>query len=257
MEYSISLIVGMVTIIFWGGVMQGAIGFAYALFATPLLVWIGVPLPITIVIIAVCGFIQSGLGSWRLRLEVPWRNVWMASLIRLPSIIMGVCALQSLVFLSTGHVKMMVGFTICLLVGVQMFTDVKPVERVHPFWTGLALSGSGFLFGSVGMGGPPLVMWVMAHNWSSEKTRSFLFTVSMISAPFQIALLFLSFGPEILKSILVSFLLAPVVLLGSWVGIPLGNRMPKILLCKIAQWVLIIIGLSAAIPPFYQILINL
>jgi uncharacterized membrane protein YfcA len=247
------LILGIVTVIFLGGIMQSAIGFAYSLFATPIMVWMGLPLPTTIVIVTTCSLVQNGIGSWHLRADIPWREAWLAIVVRLPAVDIGILMLRRLAFLDPGEVKLVVGCVICLLVGIQVAFQVKPVERVHRAWTALAFLTSGLLSGITGMGGPPMVMWVMAHNWSGEKTRAFLFAVFLVSAPVQIALLFLAFGSGVLKGVLAGVLLTPAVFLGSRVGIPLGNRMPKAALRNMAYLVLVIIGLSSVCQEVFRL----
>jgi uncharacterized protein len=247
------LMVGTVVTIFLGGVLQGAIGFAYGLFATPIMVWMGIPLPTTVVIVATCMYVQSGLGLWYLRAAVPWREACLATAVRLPTMVVGILLLRHLALLKEGEVKLVVGVIICLLVGIQSIFKVKPVEKVHRAWAALAFLTSGLLTGISGMGGPPLVMWVMAHNWSNEKTRSFLFAVSLLSLCFQIPALYIAFGTEILRGILTGLLLTPVVYLGSKVGIPLGNRMPKPMLRNMAYLVLAIIGLSTVFQQLFQL----
>lgn len=248
------ILLGTAIVICLGGVMQSAIGFAYALFATPLMVLMGVPLPKTIVIVATCSFVQSALGARQLSTAVPWREAAGAIAIRLAAMVIGVALLRSLSLLNSDDVRLVVGCIICLLVGIQMTFKVQPAERVHRAWAALAFSTSGLLSGVCGMGGPPLVMWVMAHNWSSEKTRGFLFAVVMVSFPFQVLMLYLTFGVDILNSVMTGFLLTPAVVLGAKVGMPLGNRMPKAVLRNIAYLVMVIIGLSSVMPRLLQFL---
>ena len=49
----------------------------------------------------------------------------------------------------------------------------------------LLLAGAcgGLLGGLAGVPGPPLVMWVMAHDWSADVTRAFLFASFMCLVP--------------------------------------------------------------------------
>ena len=250
------LIAGTAVVILMGGIIQGAIGFAYALFVTPIMVWMGVPLPETVVIVATCSITQASLGLWHLKSALPWRESGWAIGSRLPTMIIGVMALKSLSLLNPSAIKMIVGLIICLLVAIQVAFRVKPVEKVHIAWSATALLSSGFLTGLIGMGGPPLVMWVMAHNWSNEKTRAFLFAVIGGTGPFLIGQLFIAFGAEIFKGVLVGVLLTPAVYLGSRVGVPLGNRMPKPMLRNIAYLVLVIIALSAVIPPLLRMIFS-
>ena len=248
------LMAGIAVAIFLGGIIQGAIGFAYALFVTPIMVWMGVPLPYTVVIVATCSFTQASLGLWHLRSTLPWKEAVWVTAARVPTMAIGVIVLKSISGLDPGTIKMIVGLVICFLVVIQVTFKVKPVERVHIAWSALAFTSSGFLAGLIGMGGPPLVMWVLAHNWSNEKTRSFLFAVIAGTGPILIGQLSFTFGVEILKGVLTGILLTPVVYLGSRVGMPLGNRMPKPMLRNIAYLVLIFIGLSAVFQQLYRFL---
>ena len=221
------LILGTAVVICIGGIMQSAIGFAYALFATPLMVWMGVPLPKTIVIVSTCSCIQSVFGARQLRAEVPWRQAGAAIAVRVAGVLLCLALLKRLALLEPDDVRLVVGCIICLLVGIQLVFRIRPADSVHPVWGALAFSISGFLAGVSGMGGPPLVMWAMAHNWSGEKIRAFLFVVFMASTPVQVLLLYLAFGADILQGAAAGLLLAPVVFLGTAIGLPLGKRIPR------------------------------
>jgi uncharacterized protein len=248
------LLAGVAIIVFGGGVIQGAIGFAYALFVTPLLVWMGVPLPETVVIVSTCSFIQAGLGTWQLRRDLPWRTASWAIAGRLPAVGAGVLLMRKLAFFSIDEIRLFLGILIGVIIALQVACKVKPVERLHAGWGVVAFLSSGLLTGISGMGGPPLVMWVMAHNWSNQKTRAFLFAVLSSSFPLQLGLLYWAFGTQILQGFLTGLLLAPVVFLGSRVGIPLGNRMSKTLLRNLGYLALALIALSAILQPLYRMM---
>ncbi|MBN1830134.1 MAG: hypothetical protein JW884_13470 [Deltaproteobacteria bacterium] len=122
------------------------------------------------------------------------------------------------------------------------------MEKTHWSWAGLSFVASGLLAGICGMGGPPLVLWSMAHTWSSEKTRGFLFAVYVASIPIQIILLYFAFGSNILSSVMLAIIFSPFVYLGTLVGMPIGNRMSKDKLRGIAYAILMTLGISAAAP---------
>lgn len=104
------------------------------------------------------------------------------------------------------------------------------------------------------MGGPPLVLWSLAHKWSVEKTRGFLFVVAAASIPFQIFLLYISFGVDILRGILIALLAAPAVFLGAKIGMPIGNQMSKNVLNRIVYLILLVVGISSVAPSILQYL---
>jgi hypothetical protein len=241
-------IAAMATIVFLGGILQSTVGFAYAMFAIPLIIWLGVPLYQTIAIVATCSFIQTVLGVRRLHAAVPWRTVLGAIALCLTTTFIGVLVLLSISTLNVGEIKFIVGCIVCGLVGIQISWRIRPSDRVHPGWGVLAFSTSGLLAGMSGMGGPPLVLWVMAQNWSSEKTRAFLFAVFGAMYPVQILLIGLTFGQGVISGVLAGVVLSPSVFVGALIGLSIGNRIPKGVLRQVAFIILLIIGLNSIIP---------
>lgn len=238
-------------IICLAGMAQSAVGFGYALFATPLLIWIGMPLPNIVVLVATCSMIQSILGIRKLQSAVPWRLSFTASGVRLGGVVFGLLLLKRLVALDTAWIRTVIGGILCLLVVIQLIWRPQPVKAMHWIWAALAFVMSGVLAGICGMGGPPLVLWSMAHDWSSQKTRGFLFAVFATAIPVQIFLMVLSFGTSILSSAALGVALFPLVYLGARVGLPIGNRMEKDTLRRLAYVILLLIGMSAVIPAVF------
>lgn len=245
-EYIRYALIGL--IIFLAGAAQSAVGFGYALFATPLLVWLGLPLQNVVTMVATCSMLQSMLGAYQLRSAVPWRPVWTATWLRVGFVVLGLTLLKRLAGLHIEQIRLSIGVILCLLVAMQLILRPRPAASLHWGWALLAFTGSGLLAGVCGMGGPPLVLWVMAHDWPPEKTRGFLFGAFATSIPPQLFFLSLTFGPAILWSAALGVALLPLVYLGSRVGLPLGSRMNRDKLRAVAYVILAAIGLSAIIP---------
>ena len=239
----------VITIISLASAIQSAVGFAFALFATPLLLWTGVPLPNAITIVAVCSCAQSILGATHLRKSVPWRPFLTATPIRLIALAAGLLILKRITALDVGDIRMVVGFVLCVLVGIQSFGWFRPAGEIHWIWSGLAFTSSGLLAGMCGMGGPPLVLWTMAKQWPVKTSRGFLFANFAALVPVQLGLLYLSFGTVILHSLGTAGLLTPAVFLGALIGLPIGNRLPKPLLRTIVNLILFVIGISSIVGP--------
>jgi len=229
------------------GVIQSAVGFGFGLFATPLLMHTGLPLPNAIAIVILSSLAQTLIGSRHLRESVPWRYSFTAAGIRTVVAISGLFVLKKLTTLTVADVKLVVGLVLCLAVGLQSIR-VKPVETLHWAWGAVAFGSSGFLAGLCGMGGPPLVLWALAHDWPSRKTRGFLFATFACSIPGHILLLSLLFGTEIVKSAGIGLLMLPATFLGVVIGLPIGNRIPRLLLRRIVYALLLGIGISAIVP---------
>ena len=234
-------------IICFSSMIQSAVGFGIALFATPLLLQMGIPLPSVIIIMLVCSMIQSAMGIFRLRQPMQWKLSSIAVLVRIIGIISGIFILKFLLVTNVDNIKMIVGYILCLSVVLQLFCKQHPVEKLHWGWGGLAFTASGLLSGVCGMGGPPLVLWVMAHNWSTKKIRSFMFGLLIASSIFQIILMRIFFGDVIYKDILIGICLAPVIYLGVHIGIPLGHKMSKKTLRRVAYVILLGIAIASIV----------
>ena len=240
-------------IICFAAAAQSAAGFGSALFAVPLLVWLGIPLPNVIALVATCSTTQTLMGVHTLRDDVPWRVSFITISVMLVGLVTGLILLKQLATLNPDPIRLVMGCVLIFLVILQGVIRPKPVTKLHWSWGGLAFASAGFLGGVVGMNGPPLVLWSMAHDWSTTKTRGYLFAVFSMVNPIQILLLTLTFGPSILYFVLLGIGFLPLIYLGSRIGLPAGNRMKKETLKRIAFALLLLMGISAAIP----VLVNL
>jgi len=240
---------GVGLILLLGSLLQSAIGFGYTLFALPLLVWLGLPLSEGVAVIAVSNLIQGTVGVVRLKHHVPWRTVGYATAIRYLALPLGIATLVVVDGLDQANAKAILGAVLLLVLLVQWLWKVEPREKLHPGWGWLAFLSSGFLQGLASIGGPPIVLWVMAHKWSNPTSRVFLFALLPLSTPFQLTLLFLNYGPPILTTFLTGVAFIPVIALGSLVGVRLGNRIPKPMLRAASYGILLIIAVTSIVAP--------
>jgi len=229
------------------GMLQSAVGFGYALFATPVLVWIGLPLPNIVALVGTCSMIQSIIGIRKIHDAVPWRLSLIATVVRLGGVVLGLFVLKKLLVLDQTSIELVIGGILCVLVAIQLIWRPQPVKAMHWLWAAIAFSTSGLLSGICGMGGPPLVLWSMAHDWSTQKTRGFLFAVFATALPLQISFMVFTFGPSILSSVALGFAFFPLVYLGTTFGLPIGNRMKKNTLRRLAYTLLLFIGVRAVV----------
>ena len=128
---------------------------------------------------------------------------------------------------------------------------IEPRETLHPGWLFLAMPLSGTMAGLAGMGGPPAVMWVMAHAWESAKSRVTLWMLFIGLAPVQLLFMRLEFGPDVTRSAGLGLLLAPACLLGLVPGLWIGKRLSPKHLRILAEVLLLGISTSAIIRPVF------
>jgi uncharacterized membrane protein YfcA len=233
-------------------VLQGAVGFASGLFGTPLLMLTGIPLPEAVAISLVASAVQNCTAAWELRHEIDYRGALRPMLIRFMALPLGAAALWLVGRESKDSASQLVGVVILLVVGTQWLLSVPPQPRLHPVWEWLTFSLAGFLLGLCGMGGPPMALWVMAHDWPMSRARAFLYYLFVTGLPLQALFLWLFFGNEILWPMLLGLAMAPVMLVGVYVGLALSRAVPDSVLRTIATALLVLIAASSIALPWLR-----
>jgi uncharacterized membrane protein YfcA len=242
----------LAAILLASSVLQGAVGFASGLFGIPLLVLTGISLPEAVAISLVASVLQNCTAAWQMRHEIDYQQALRPMLIRLATLPLGALALWLLGGENKDAAGQLVGGVILAIVLVQWLLRVKPQPRLHPAWEWLTFSLAGFLLGLCGMGGPPMVLWVMAHDWPMSRGRAFLYYLFVTGLPPQALFLWLFFGSGIAWAMLVGLAATPVILVGMYAGLEIGRRMPDRLLRVVATAVLVLIAVSSIALPWLR-----
>ncbi|GAB4427768.1 MAG: sulfite exporter TauE/SafE family protein [Anaerolineae bacterium] len=245
------VVAGIGLTLFLGSALQGAVGFAFGLFAIPLLVWLGVSLGEAVALMSISIFVQVLVGTWQLRREVRWREVWLGTAIRYATLPLGLALLLWVDGLDRAQIKQVLGALVLAALLVQIFAKVEPRNHLPLGWTLAAFSGSGIMQGLAAMGGPPVVLWVMAHHWSSKESRAFMLALFLLVAPLQMALLYLTSPHNVGRALLTGLLFSPLVALGAVAGVRLGNRIDKELLRRLAYGLLFVTAAVSILSPAF------
>jgi uncharacterized membrane protein YfcA len=238
-------------VLFASSVVQGAIGFAAALFGTPLLVLCGMSFPDAVAISLMAAIVQNVIPAWQLRREIDFRGAIRPVLIRLVTLPLGVFALKLVGNQSKDVTSQIVGALVIAIVLVQWTIRAAPQPRLAPAWEFLAFGVGGFLLGFCGMGGPAMVLWVLAHDWPMNRARAFLFYVFCTGIPPQVFFLWLFLGPQIFGAMFLGLATLPAVLLGLYFGLLLSRLIPERVLRAASVAVLIVIATSAIAMPLF------
>jgi uncharacterized protein len=237
-------------ILFASSVVQGAVGFAAGLFGIPLLVMSGVSFPDAVAISLVAAAPQNIIPAWQLRREIDFRRAFRPLLIRYALLPAGVFTLFIVGHERKDMASQIVGIVVLIIVTVQWAWRSGPRERLHPAWEWLAFGLGGFLLGFCGMGGPPMVLWVLAHDWPMNRARGFLFYIFATGLVPQALLLWLFFGTEVLDAMLLGAAAMPAVLVGLWFGLYLSRLVSDRVLRRLSVAMLILIAVSAILSPY-------
>jgi uncharacterized membrane protein YfcA len=204
---------------------------------------IGVTLPVVLV--------QTAFTCWQNRDALPWREALPMFLFRAAFMPLGVWLLGQVSQLDGARTKQVIGAFLLVILAIQWC--LKPVPRLRlPFaWTVLVGSLSGFMAGTVGMGGPPVSLWVLAHDWSPARQRAFLWLTFLLIMPLQAGLLVGRFGEPLAGAMGLGIALAPSTLCGAWLGDHLGSLLGKTKLRLAMQCVLLIIAVRSLSAPWF------
>ena len=233
-----------------GAAVQGAVGFGMGLFSIPLLVWTGLSLPEAIgsTLPAVC--VQTCFNCWQHRSELPWRETWPLFLLRVTFLPVGVFLLYRIAEFDVAIAKQFIGCFLLIALAVQWWVRPRPRPRVHFGWTVAAGSLSGLCAGTVGMGGPAITLWVLAHDWTPIRQRTFLWLSFLFIMPLHVTLLITRFGAPLVTAMATASALAPITLCGAWFGANLGGRLDRKKLRLAMLGVLMLIAISSIVSPW-------
>jgi len=252
MEFTLAHYAVVSLILLASSVVQGAVGFAAGLFGIPLLVLCGVAFPDAVAISLVAAAPQNIIPTWQLRRDIDFRRALKPILIRFATLPVGVAVLWLVGRGSNDTAGQIVGVIVLTIVAVQRLWRVEPQPRLHPAWEWLAFGLAGFLLGLSGMGGPPMVLWVLAHDWPMNQARGFLYFIFSVGLIPQGFLMWLFFGNEVTGAMLLSAAALPAVLVGLWLGLAIGRAAPDRALRNVSLSVLILIAASAIIAPYLR-----
>ena len=243
----VMLLISAGIIMFFGSVVQGAIGFALGMIAVPLLVEAGFSLSQAVALTTLTIGIQVLFGAWQLRAHIPWGDVKLAAALRYLTLPIGVLLLLSVEILAADDMKRLVGLGVLLGALLRGFARSGTVRDLPVAVSIATFCLSGLLQGLVAMGGPPLVLWMTTRDFSARQARAFTMTLFLLNAPVQVALLLFLSRTMSADVLLLALALAPVIYLGTTIGVRVGDRFSKPLLNKAALGVLLLIALNAII----------
>lgn len=247
---TVPLLLTITAIVTFGAAVQAAIGFGAGMVAIPLLIWAGLPLEHALGVMGTTIAGQLMFKVWRYRRQIDWKLVfWPMGVGRLIGYVPGFAALWWLSQSPTAIVKQVVGAAVLLALLLQVGFRVKPREKLAAGWGWLAGISGGIGAGAVGMGGPPTVMWVLAHDWPNKQARQFLWASFLIFMPLQLAALLVLFGTGELLYMGIGVVTLPVVLLGTAGGLWLGHQLPTRQLRWLMIGLLVVLGVMSVVGP--------
>ena len=230
--------------------IQSMVGFAFTLFALPLLLLLtDLSAPQAVMLSLLGSLAQRLLMIRALRHACDWKKLLPVILTGLLGLPLGVMLLKRFSSLDPAVVRQWIGVLILVVVIVSRVVRIAPRERLAVGWGLLAGFASGLLNGMANIGGPPLIMWAHAHDWSNKSLRAAAPAVTLGMAPLQLFILFGAFGAEILPPLSTVAVALPAAVLGCFAGLGMGHRIPVGGLRTVATALLILLCAWAMLRP--------
>lgn len=239
------LLIAAALIMFFGSIVQGAIGFALGMIAVPLLVEAGYSLAQAVALTTLAIGIQVLFGAWQLRAHIPWNDVKLAAAVRYLTVPIGVLLLLSVETMDVDEMKRLVGLGVLTGAMIRGFARSNAEREMPLIVSIITFCLSGVLQGLVAMGGPPVVLWMTTREWRAQQARAFTMTLFLLNAPLQVLLLLFLSQTMSIDVLLIALALTPLIYLGTRIGVQIGDEFSKPALNKVALGVLLLIALNA------------
>ncbi len=239
-------------IFFFASFLQSIVGFSFTLFSLPLLLFAGWPLPQAVAVSTIGSALQRVLFVAKLKDNIDWKPLIPMIAIGLIFLPLGIFILREVSFLRPQIVKQIIGLLIILVLFVQWFAKVEPKVSIPKIWGYISAACSGLLTGFANIGGPPIILWILAHRWHNEKMRVMTSSFTLFFVPFQILILPLIFGSSILTAFLYALLSLPIVYISTQMGLRVGAMLSIKHLRLGMQGLLLVIAIVSIVKPFLE-----
>jgi uncharacterized protein len=224
---------------FAGALVAGLSGFAFALIAAAIWLYILTPVQSVTLIIAF-GLIVQGASVWKLRRALDWRLLWPFIAGAALGVPLGVSILT---YADPAYVKAGAGGFLVLYSLYALFRPaMKPIAPPAAADAGVGFL-NGVLAGMTGFAGILVTIWSGLRGWPKEKQRAvfqpvavaiFLMTAFWIGAK----------GAVTAETIKLFFIGLPALLAGTWLGLKLFGRLDEATFRRI---VLVLVLASGAV----------
>jgi uncharacterized membrane protein YfcA len=227
--------------VFLGGLSRGFTGFGAALIIIPALIIVYGPVPAVVLmsLIEVPGVLQLARTAIR---EADWRG--LAPLCIAASITIPIGAWSLAVFDPETTRRFIAA--IVVLFAVLIATGWRYKGEINKILSVCIGTISGFCSGVASLGGPPVVMFLLAKGSNAAQTRAGIVAYFSLAMIMRLA----AFGWHDLYSqgaLLLSLLMAPVYMAGIWIGNQFFKGASELLFRRVVVALVLVMGVIALV----------
>jgi uncharacterized membrane protein YfcA len=237
--FSLDLLIFLVAT-FAGALVAGLSGFAFALVAASIWLYILEPLQTTTLIIAF-GLIVQGYLVWKLRHALDWRRLWPFIAGAAIGVPLGVSILG---WANPAYVRAGIGvFLILYSIYALLRPSLPPVTNGGAAADAAVGFANGVLGGITGLAGILVTIWSGLRGWPKDQQRAVFQPVAV--AIFAMSALWLGVKGAVSADTVRLFLFGlPALLAGTWLGIKLYGRLDEAAFRKVVLVLLLVSGVA-------------
>ena len=235
------VIIYLCCIAFLGGLVQGLTGFGVVLVALPLMGFF-IDIKTAIPLILLLGLVINFTLISQLIKHIDYKKWIFLFLFSLPGIPIGIYVLK---YVNSNYLELLIG---CVVIVTSLFSmlNKSSSKKLNKAWACLAGFISGFLGGSIGATGPPVVIYTSLQPWDKQEMKTTMVSFFILAGLG--ILIFYLFNGLITKQILVSFGYCIIPLIsGVACGLFIFNRINDTLYRRIINLLLLILGIMLLI----------
>ena len=234
----------LVLIITFSGFTQGLSGFASILVALPLLtLFINIKTVVPFMnLLCLC---MNFYLLLQLRQHIPWKKLSVLLISSIPGIFIGAYLLKNIL---TSYLQILLGI-VCVLFSLYNLFWKSNKREIDFRWEYLVGFLAGFLQGSLGANGPPLVIYLTIQPWRKNTIKaifaSFFFLHNVITGIFYAGM------GLITSNVVYYFLISiPIMVLGTVLGHLYYQKISEVLYRKIITYLLFLAGILTLYKAF-------
>jgi uncharacterized membrane protein YfcA len=235
--FDMDIIIFLCCIAFLGGLVQGLTGFGVVLVALPLMGFF-IDIKIAIPLILMLGLVINFTLICQLLEHVDHTKWILLFICSLPGIPIGICVLQ---YVESRSLELLIG---CVVILTSLFSmlSTSSTKELNKFWACLAGFIAGFLGGSIGATGPPVVIYTSLQPWDKLQMKATMVSFFILAGLG--ILVFYIFNGLVTKQILIFFgYSVPPLISGVACGVFIFNRINDTLYKRIIFMLLIVLGI--------------
>jgi uncharacterized membrane protein YfcA len=237
--FSIDLVIFLLAT-FAGALVAGLSGFAFALVAASIWLYILPPLQVVTLIIAF-GLIVQGYMVWKLRHALDWRRLWPFVAGAAIGVPVGVAILG---WANPAYVRAGIGvFLVLYSLYALLRPSLPPVTQGGAAADAAVGFANGVLGGITGLAGILVTIWCGLRGWPKDKQRA-VFQPAAV-AVFAMSALWLGVKGAVSADTIRLFLFGlPALLAGTWLGMKLYGRLDEAAFRKVVLVLLLASGVA-------------